>query len=117
MPRTTRADAYGPEYEQLLLLSFASSMKRKVYAYWKALRTENLRPDLVEKSNLLSLRVEGGALVVFRREDAWDARALRESMGLEKGFADTIGSGVLVAKSPTDALVERLHQLRGESEK
>jgi hypothetical protein len=132
MPRTTRTAAFGPEYEQLLLLAFESqgekwfqfnsasvalSMKRKVYAYWKALRTENLRPDLVEKSNLLSLRVEGGSLVVFRREDAWDAKALRASMGLEKGFADALSSGVLVAKSPTDELVERLYKLRGETEK
>ena len=129
MPRTTRAVAYGPEYEQLLLLAFASttelrftfpscsiarSMKSKVYAYWKALRTEGLRPDLIEKSNLLSMRIEEAELVFFRREDAWDAKMLRASMGLEKGFSDVLGQGVLVAKSPTDELRERLYNLREE---
>lgn len=127
MPRSTRTVVYGPEYEQLLLLAFtaqgdlkftfpshtlASSMKSKVYAYWKALRTENLRPDLTAKADLLSMRVEGSDLVLFRREDAWDAKLLRATLGLEKGFADTLTSGVLVAKSPTDELVEKLHALR-----
>ena len=130
MPRTSRVAAYGAEYEQLTLLAFsaegekaftfssaslANSMKGKVYAYWRALRTENLRPDLIEKSNQRSMRVDVTSLVFFRREDSWDAKLLRDAMGLEKGFADTLGEGVLVAKSPTDLLVDRLEALRGKS--
>jgi len=127
MPRSTRVITYGPEYEQLLLLSFAdpegksfdfgsysvaSAMKAKVYAYWKALRTEGNRPDLMEKADLLSMKVDGRFLVVFRRTDAWDRGLLRAAMGLEKGFEETLPQGVLVAKSPTDELVERLKELR-----
>lgn len=127
MPRSLRAVVYGPEYEQLLLLAFTSeaelrftfpshslacSMKSKVYGYWKALRTENLRPDLVAKAELMSMKTDGSDLVLYRRADAWDARLLRGAMGLEKGFADALGTGILVAKSPTDELVEKLHALR-----
>jgi hypothetical protein len=132
MPRTTRTAAYGPEYEQLILLaiaeesekrlkfaspSIAASMKARIYCYWKALRAENLRPDLIEKSNLLSMRCEGADLVIFRREDAWDLRNLRAALGLEKGFADALPQGTLVAKSQTDILVERLQALREEKQK
>lgn len=127
MPRTTRAVTYGAEYEQLTLLSFAAegekrflfnahstanSMKSRVYAYWKALRTEGLRPDLIEKANLMSVRVEGADLIIYRRADSWDLKLLREAMQLEKGFEETLPEGVLVAKSPTDELVERLQKLR-----
>ena len=132
MPRTTRADAYGPEYEQMILLamaaeeekafhfasvSLARSIKSKVYAYWRALRSEGLRPDLIEKVNLLSLRVDGSCLVIFRREDAWDAKLLRESMGLEKGFAEVLTPGILVARSPVEVMQERLAELRAAEQK
>ena len=131
MPRSERTVAYGPEYEQLTLLSFAAegeisfpfpspsiarSMKSKVYCYWKALRKEGLRPDLIEKSDLLSMRTEANLLVFFRRDDAWDVRLLRDSMGLEKGFAVTLPGGTLVAKSPTDELRERRYRMREEKQ-
>ena len=129
MPRSTRIVTYGPEYEQLLLLAFAAegekrfplpsyslalSLKMRVYAYFKALRTERSRPDLIEKADQLSVRVDGPDLILFRREDAWDKQLLRSAMGLEKGFADSGQEGILIAKSPTDLLMEKLATLRQE---
>lgn len=105
MPRSKVPAVYGPEYEQLLLTAFANSfdttyklalpdpalsraLSKKTYAYWNALRTENTRPDLIELCNKLSIRIVGEEMWFFRRTDSWDAVAIRNAMGLEKGFAD-----------------------------
>jgi hypothetical protein len=121
---------YGPEYEQLLLrandglksardyavqfatIQIADSIQARFRAYVRALKQSPSRPDLVALASNLSTRTASAALVFYRREDSVDAIAIREALGLERGFADTSGSGVIAPQSgQTDAL-GRLHQLR-----
>lgn len=130
MPRSRRPTAYGPEYEQLLLRSFtesangdftlqmdspnaAASLRAKIYAYFSALRKSSPDSDSVQMCNRLSLRCAGSALVIFRSEDSWDARALRNALGLEEGFADVGGStGVIAPSSPN---LEKLREIRSKN--
>lgn len=128
MPRSQRTVTYGPEYEQLLLrahgwgdlgyqvnfdsATMARFLRSKVYAYFKALRKEGDRPDLIKMSDELSLRVEGMSLHFFRREDSWDAVALRNALGLEKGFAELGGTQVAVSPAAKAAMLEKLTELR-----
>lgn len=101
MPRSTRPAAYGPEYEHFLhqfkvkgqvvihLTSpgHAATLRGKLYAYFKALRKVNERPDLIAIVDSLSLTIDGSSLVAFPVEDSWDNCALRDALGLEKGAA------------------------------
>lgn len=128
MPRSQRTVTYGAEYEQLLLrahgmpnssyhLEFASptqarSLQAKVYAYFKALRKESQRPDLIQMSDDLAMRVEGCKLHFFRKEDSWDAIAIRKALGLEKGFAELGGVQVAVSPAAKDAMIDKLADLR-----
>lgn len=127
MPRSRRPQAYGDEYEQLLLRAFtstskgdftlqlespnaAASLRSKIYAYFTALRSSSTRADLVEMADKLSVRTAGSALVLFRAEDSWDARALRSALGLEKGFNEVGQAAGVVA--PANPHLERLKSLR-----
>lgn len=130
MPRSKHSADYGPEYEQLLLRAYTSlqtrpgedytiqletpnvsaSLKAKIYAYLRSLREENARPDLVAMAGTLSLRCAGCAVVFFRRQDSWDARALRNALGLDEDFAQDAAesSGVVIPARPD--VVETPHQ-------
>lgn len=127
MPRSRRPQAYGDEYEQLLLRSFtasaqgdftlqlespnaAASLKSKVHAYFTALRASGAHPDLVTMADQLSVRTAGSALVLYRREDSWDARALRAALGLEKGFNEVGQAAGVIA--PANGNLERLKAMR-----
>jgi hypothetical protein len=128
MPRAQRTAAYGPEYEQLLLQAHskaanghavpfestaqARSLQFRVYAYFTALRKEALRPDLIKLSEELSMRVEGNNLCFFRKEDSWDAIAIRNALGLEKGFAELGGTQVAIAAPAKEAMLDKLTELR-----
>jgi len=131
MPRSTRPQAYGPEYEQLLLTahaaatrtgswlcpmaqgpSHAHALKRKVHAYFAALRKAGDRPELIAQADRLSLRVTGPALEFFLREDSWDSVAIREVLGLPKGFAELGGAPVLAPPTAHSDMLEKLKALR-----
>lgn len=134
MPRSDRSASYGPEYEALLLRahaactcsvskvyemplttpSMASSIKSKIYAYFKSLRREGLRPDLIQLADQLSLRVSGTSLEFFLRADSWDAVAIRQALGLVDGFAD-LGSESGIVSAPagrSESAKEKLEAIR-----
>ena len=132
MGRSTDLTHYGPEYEQLLLraeeglhdkdeytVQFASnnvatSIRTRTYGYFKALRESGKRPDLCAISTGLSMRVAGSALVFFRRENAADAVALRNALGLPDGFAEGGGNvGMVVApQSGLSSHLQKLDEIR-----
>lgn len=102
MPRSHRPAAYGQEYRVALMEAFAetsdgrewtlqlpdqntaNSLRAKFYAYFNAVRTNEGHTDMARIVDVLSLRVAGSALVFFRSSDSWDARALRNAMGLSR---------------------------------
>ena len=132
MPRSKRTAVYGPEYEQLLLTAHkecakqgahayllqlpspqhALQLKSKVYAYFNALRKEANRPDLVIFADQLSLTITGDFLEFFRREDSWDAKAIRNALGLKEGFSELGGPAVATAPSAQTSALDRLHDMR-----
>lgn len=95
---STRASQFGPEYEQLLLTIWqktpfrfpfptdgaARAMRSKVYSYFRFLREENLRLDLVEMADALTLRIEGNVLILMRNEETWDHDSIRNILGITK---------------------------------
>ena len=99
----SRAPTFGPEYEQLLLTAFASlpfsfplesprhvkAFSAKVYQYFRVLRQENLRLDLIEMADSLTLCGDGNSLVFQLKEDNWDNALIRNVLGLAKGFHKT----------------------------
>lgn len=122
---------YGPEYEQLLLrvheglqtkaefaVQFAEgrvahSIQARTRAYFRALQASSDRPDLVAMCSNLSSRLAGSALVFYRREDAPDAMALRDALGLTKGFADGVDTrGVLAPDSSLSSHLDKLKEIR-----
>lgn len=130
MPRSNHPDDYGPEYEQLLLRAYthlqshpgqdftiqleapnvSASLKAKVYAYLRSLRKENARQDLIAMAGTLSLRCAGCAIVFFRREDSWDARALRDALGLGEDFTKDAAEARGVVIPPRPQAVESPHE-------
>lgn len=137
MPRKNDLPSFGPEFEQLLLRahshllqghdefpidftsqSLASSLRFRVYSYFKALRDSTSRPDLTALQTPLSLRVQGCTLFIYRRGEDTDAMALRIALGLPKGFADgPRDSDVLLAPTTLDKHRERLRTIRDRSSK
>ena len=97
-----RAMQFGAEYEQLLLTVWkktpfrfpfetdagARAMRGKLYAYFRFLRQENLRLDLVEMADSLTLQIEGNVLILLRNQETWDHQKIRDLLGLTK---DTFG--------------------------
>ena len=92
-----RYSEYGAEFEHLLLAAWektpfrfpldsqgqAISFMNKVYGYFKRLKEENLRPDLLEKIDKLTLRLEGNTLVFLRPEQLWHHEKIRQVLGLK----------------------------------
>jgi hypothetical protein len=101
MPRSSRPAAYGTEYELFLRRavtdggfslalpsnSHARAFRGKLYAYFKALRKDLSRPDLITMCDSLSLAVEGCCVRAFPVADSWDNCLLRDALGIEKGAA------------------------------
>ena len=89
---------FGPEYEQLLLTVWkrtpfrfpfetdagARAMRSKLYAYFRFLRQENLRLDLVEMADSLTLQIEGNVLILLKNQETWDHEKIRDILGLSK---------------------------------
>ena len=95
-----RPSYYGPEYEQLLVTAFnhnpfrlplqspgkAKIFKARFYGYCRALREENLRMDLIEMADNLSLAQEDSMIIFTTKQDSWEAQAIRAALGLTPGF-------------------------------
>jgi hypothetical protein len=97
--RGSRASSFGPEYEQLLLTVWAKTpfrfpfettaqakaMRNRLYAYFRHLRSENIRLDLVEiaDSLMMQLAENDNVLVFLRHEQMWDHQKIRDLLKLE----------------------------------
>lgn len=119
MPRTQRSAVYGPEYEALLHAAIrdqgftmtlasnqlAAAFRVKVYAYFKAIRTEGQRPDLVAACDRLRLGVKGPVFTITMRADAWDTAALREALDMPR-------EECLMVPDNTASLMAKLDEIR-----
>ena len=137
MPRKNELKDFGPEFEQMLLRAYgelragkdefavdfasqklAHNVKFRLYAYFKALRESPDRPDLTALLPSLSMRATGCTLFFFRKGDEPAAEAIRNALGLPKGFADgPTTSDVLKSPSPLDNNLARLREVRERSSK
>lgn len=133
MPRSNKIEAFGPEFEQLLLRAYneifvnkkeewavqfpnpkiSNRIRMRMYTYFRVISQKGGRPDLAFQCKYLSMRLAGNALVFYHINEDVESRALREALGLQKGFADTGGTdGILAPQSAhTDALA-RLKRIR-----
>jgi hypothetical protein len=128
MPKGKQLADFGQEFEQLLLridssmragadeapIDFANhklahSLRFRIYQYFQALRASGDRPDLTAMCSGLSMRVAGSALVFYRRGEDKESAALRDALGLEKGFAD--GPSTHGVTTPTSTLTTNLEEL------
>lgn len=96
----SRSATYGPEYEQLTLAAFAKTpfklpvategkakiLRARIYGYWRALREENLRMDLIEMADSLVVYRDGALLTFTTKEESWEAKAIRQALGLADDF-------------------------------
>jgi hypothetical protein len=117
VPRNASASAYGPEYEALLTTAAAQGgflltlpspraaflFRLKVYGYFKALRAEGKRGDLVVAADRFALAVSGREFKMTLKSDAWDAIALREALSMAP---PTLPTGPRALTSMTQRLAE-----------
>jgi hypothetical protein len=91
----------------------AHSLRFRIYSYFNAIRTSGLRPDLAAMCTNLSMRIAGTSLVFYRRGEDKESEALRNALGLEKGFADGPSThGVATPDTPLSANLVELARLR-----
>lgn len=132
MPRRNELKDFGSEFEQLVLrvdkaflagadevpIGFtdhkvAYTLRFRVYDYFKALQKSRARPDLTVMVTNWSMRIAGTTLVFYRRGEDQAAAALRDALGLEKGFADGPSShGVLESATPLTEHLAHLASIR-----
>jgi hypothetical protein len=125
MPRSKHPQTYGPEYEVLVLRAFnegtlhlpmpseahARAFRMKLYGYFRALRKDAIRHDLIEKIDTFSLALDGSGILIFPREDTWDSEAIRAGLGLTK---DQLPPPAPTAHS---ALLQKLDEIRARTAK
>lgn len=130
----TKNRFYGAEYEQLLLRAYENtkgkktwnlpidnpnSMRTRVYYYFSKLREENLRTDLIDYANTLSVRVARigttSCLQFFRKTEGLDALAIRRALQLPEDFATAGTSGVLLTNAAATAdSKKKLREIRSK---
>lgn len=129
MAKTKTLRDFGPEFEALLtradaalrsgqaefLVDFlnaksAHSVRFNCYAYFKALRNDRARPDLVVACQDLSMRLAGGSLVFYRSNDSIAAAAIRSALDLPKIDGPLTTSAPLA--STLDGNLARLRTIR-----
>lgn len=111
----TRADAALRSGQSEFVVDFldskaAHSVRFNCYAYFKALRNDRARPDLVVACQDLSMRLAGGALVFYRSNDSNAAAAIRAALNLPK--IDDVLTTIAPMASTLDGNLERLRELR-----
>lgn len=90
-------------------------MRAKVYGYFRFLREENLRLDLIEMADSLTLRLEDNVLVLLRNEETWDHESIRSILGLTKdsyGLAPAPGNELEQPDLLGTRLTKQLAKLR-----
>lgn len=132
MPKGKQLSDFGPEFEQMLLRvdkaflcgadefpidfgthKLAHALRFRIYSYFNALRVCGDRPDLAAMCSGISMRIAGTALVFYRRGEDKESAALRDALGLEKGFADGPSShGVLESVTPLTEHLAHLASIR-----
>jgi len=132
MPKGKELSDFGPEFQQMLLrvdkaflagadefpIDFAThklahALRFRIYSYFNALRVCGDRPDLTAMCTNLSMRIAGTALVFYRKGEDKESEALRNALGLEKGFADgPTTHGVAAPSTALSGYLEQLAQLR-----
>lgn len=137
MPKGVKLADFGPEFSQLLLrvdkalssgkddftiqfatVDLAHALRFRIYAYFKALRSCVDRPDLAAMCSGVSIRIAASALVFYRRGEDKESAALRDALGLEKGFSDGPSSDdVLIPASTLDSNLSQLRELRARAPK
>ncbi len=137
MPKGKELSDFGKEFEQMLLrvdkaflsgadefpIDFAThklahALRFRIYSYFNALRVCGDRPDLTAMCTNLSMRIAGTALVFYRKGDDKESEALRNALGLEKGFADGPSTHGVAAPSTTLTYnLEELARIRAHNSK
>lgn len=100
MPRSLRPASFGPEYEELLLVSCRNKgytltlptrreaylFRIRLYAYFKSLRKDSevsgKSQRLARMSDTLKLSVAECEVRITMRSDEWDAAAIREALSM-----------------------------------
>lgn len=120
---------FGPEFEALLTRAdnalrvgqaefsvdflnakVAHSVRFDCYAYFKALRNDRSRPDLVVACQDLSMRLANGTVVFYRSNDSASAAAIRAALDLPK--IDHGATSFEPRPSTLDANLSRLRAMR-----
>jgi hypothetical protein len=131
-PGPSRATHYGPEYEQLLLTAWnnapfrfpmeteagARAMRGKVYEYFRHLRAENLRLDLIEMADGITLSMDGATLLLLKNEQTWDHEAIRKILGVTKdsyGLRPAHGQELAQPDLLQGRLLKQLQKVRDRS--
>jgi len=132
MPKGKELSDFGKEFEQMLLrvdkaflsgadefpIDFAThklahALRFRIYSYFNALRVCGDRPDLTAMCTNLSMRIAGTALVFYRKGEDKESEALRDALGLEKGFADgPTTPGVMESVTPLSEHLAHLASIR-----
>jgi hypothetical protein len=101
MTDLTRARTFGPEFEQLLTAAYrcetdfifqldtrgrAQVMRMQLYKYFRQLRKENLRLDLIEMADSLKILADGETLVITKQKDTWESKVIRARLNLSEDF-------------------------------
>lgn len=133
MPRVAKSEAFGPEFEQLLLRAYdaifvkkleeyavqlpnpkvANSIRMRTYTYFRVLKKEGKRQDLIFQSQYLSMRLAGSALIFYHVNEDLDSKAIRDALGLTRGFAETGGTeGLIAPQSAVETNLDKLREIR-----
>ena len=94
-------------------------MRNKIYAYFRHLREENIRLDLVEMADALTLRIEDNVLILMRNEETWDHQKIRDLLSIDKdkfGIKAKAGSELQQPDLLGTRLSKHLAKLRERSE-
>ena len=79
------------------------------------MRQENLRLDLIEMADSLTLQVDGNVLILLRNEETWDHQHIRNILGLSKdslGITSTNGQELQQPDLLGTRLTRQLSKLR-----
>ena len=91
-------------------------MRGKVYAYFRALREENLRLDLIEIADAPTLTLENDNVLIFQRnEETWDHDSIRNLLGIAKdkfGLRAPVGTELAQPDLLGTRLTRQLTKLR-----
>lgn len=124
---------YGPEFEQLLLtaakgLPFkfpldtvgkAKIMRARIYGYFRALKEENIRLDLIELTEALRITQDDHLIVFLKKHDSWESQAIRQALGLADDFhthGNADGTELQLPDIASTRFTRRLQEVRDRND-